>query len=64
MGKSPNGYAFAAGLPVPVRARGGKPIFRPAKPVPALDQSAVLRGRLVAKLDGVQSADQAALSSS
>jgi hypothetical protein len=55
-----NGHAFAAGQPAPAGARGRNPVARPAKPVLAADQSAVLRDRLVAELDGLQSADEAA----
>ncbi len=59
-GHKPNGHAFAAGLPAPADARGRKPLARPAKPVLAADQSAALRDRLVAELDALQSAEEAA----
>ncbi len=59
-GRSPNGHAFAAGLPAPAGARRKTPPARPAKPVLAADQSAVLRDRLVAELEALQSADEAA----
>jgi hypothetical protein len=59
-GHKPNGHAFAADLPAPADARGRKPLARPAKPVLAADQSAALRDRLVAELDVLRSADEAA----
>jgi hypothetical protein len=59
VGLKPNGRAFAAGLAAGV-ARGRKPHVRQAKPVLAPDQSAVLRDRLVAEVDRLQSADEAA----
>jgi hypothetical protein len=59
-GQKSNGHAFAAGLRTPAVARGKKPLARPAKPILAADQSAVLRDRLVAELDALQSADEAA----
>jgi ERF superfamily len=59
-GQKPNGHAFAAGLPAPAGARGSKHAVRPAKPVLAAGQSAALRDRLVAELDGLRSADEAA----
>jgi hypothetical protein len=59
-GRSSNGHAFAARLPTPAGARRKTPPARPAKPVLAPDQSAVLRDRLVAELDALQSADEAA----
>jgi hypothetical protein len=59
VGQKPNGHALAAGL-APGAARGRKPHVRPAKPVLAPDQSAVLRDRLVAEVDRLQSADEAA----
>jgi hypothetical protein len=58
--RSPNGHAFAADLPAPAGARRKTPPARPAKPVLAADQSAALRDRLVAELEGLQSADEAA----
>jgi hypothetical protein len=57
-GQKPNGHALADG-PAPADARR-RPLARPAKPVLALDQSAALRDRLVAEVDGLQSADEAA----
>jgi hypothetical protein len=59
-GRSPNGHAFAAGLPAPAGARRRTPPARPAKSILAADQSAVLRERLVAELEALQSADEAA----
>jgi hypothetical protein len=59
-GRSSNGHAFAAGVPAPAGARRRTPLARPAKPVLAPDQSAVLRDRLVAEVDGLQSTDEAA----
>ncbi len=59
-GQKPNGHAFADGLPAPGAARGKKPFARPAKPVLAADQSGALRERLVAELDALQSAEEAA----
>jgi hypothetical protein len=59
-GQKSNGHAFAAGLPTSADARGSKPLARPAKPILATDQSVVLRDRLVAELDALQSADEAA----
>jgi hypothetical protein len=59
-GKKPNGHAFAAGLSEPGGARRKTPPARPAKPILAPDQSAVLRDRLVAELGALQSADEAA----
>ena len=59
-GPKPNGHALADGGPAPAGARHRTPIARPAKPVLAPDQSAVLRDRLVAELDDLQAADEAA----
>jgi hypothetical protein len=59
-GQKSNGHAFAAGLSEPGGARRKTPPARPAKPILAPDQSAVLRDRLVAELDALQSADEAA----
>jgi hypothetical protein len=59
-GHSPNGHAFAAGLPAPAGARRKTSPARPARPVLAADQSAVLRDRLVAELEALQTADEAA----
>jgi hypothetical protein len=59
-GQKPNGHTFATDLPPPAGARGRKPAARTVKPVLAADQSAALRDRLVAELDGVQTADEAA----
>jgi hypothetical protein len=59
-GRASNGHAFAADLPAPTGARRKTPQARPAKPILAPDQSAALRYRLIAELDGLQSADEAA----
>ena len=59
-GQKPNGHAFAAGSAAQVGARDKKPIFRPAKPVLAGDQSAALRDRLIVELNRLQSAEEAA----
>jgi hypothetical protein len=59
-GRSPNGHALADGRPASAGARRKTPPARPAKPVLAPDQSAALRDRLVAELDALQSADDAA----
>src|ERR1700687_702387 len=59
-GQKPNGHAFAGGLPASTGVRGSKPPARPTKPVLAPDQSAALRERMVAEVDGLQSADEAA----
>jgi ERF superfamily len=59
-GQKSNGHALAAGLPTSADARGNKLLARPAKSILAADQSAVLRDRLVAELDVLQSADEAA----
>ena len=58
-GRSPNGYAFAAGLPAPAGTRRKTAPACLEKPVLAPNQSAVLRDRLVAELDALQSADEA-----
>jgi len=54
VGQKSNGHAFVAD------SRGTKPFARPAKLILAADQSAALRDRLVAELDGLQSTDEAA----
>jgi hypothetical protein len=59
-GRSSNGHAFADGGPAPAGARRKTPPARPAKPVLAAEQSAALRDRLVAELESLQSADEAA----
>jgi hypothetical protein len=59
-GQKPNGHALSAGLPAPAGTRRKMPLARPAKPILAADQSAALRDCLVAQLDGLQSADEAA----
>jgi hypothetical protein len=59
-GRSSNGHALADGSPAPAGARRKTPLATPAKPVLAPDQSAMLRDRLVAELDALQSADEAA----
>jgi hypothetical protein len=58
-GGSPNGHAFAEGLPTPERSRRGPSPARPAKPILAADQSAELRDRLVSEVDGLQSTEEA-----
>ena len=58
--QKPNGHAFIAGLPAPAETPRKAPPPRPAKPVLAADRSAALRDRLVAELDALQSADEAA----
>jgi hypothetical protein len=55
-----NAHALPDGGAAPAGARRGRPLARPAKPILAADQSAVLRGRLLAELDALQSADEAA----
>jgi hypothetical protein len=57
---APNGHALADTPPAPVGTRRKTPPARPAKPILPPDQSAVLRGRLVAELDALQSAEEAA----
>jgi hypothetical protein len=57
VGQKPNGHAFALAAGA---AHGRKSHARQAKPVLAPDQSAVLRDRLVAEVDRLQSADEAA----
>jgi hypothetical protein len=59
-GGSPNGHAFAEGLLAPAGPRRGPSPARPARPVLTPKQSAVLRDRLVAELDALHSADEAA----
>jgi hypothetical protein len=59
-GQKPNGHAFAADRPVSAGPRRKSPLARPAKPILPPDQSAALRDRLVAELDALQSADEAA----
>jgi hypothetical protein len=54
------GHAHAEGGPVPAAARRRTPLVRPARPVLAPNQSVALRDRLVAELDALQSADEAA----
>jgi hypothetical protein len=56
VGRKSNGHAFAL---APGAARGRKPYVRPPKPVLAPDQSAVLRDRLVAEVDHLQSTEEA-----
>src|SRR5579862_5808397 len=58
-GQKPNGHAFAA-PPASGAVRGRNPLDRPAKPVLAAEKSATLRDQLVAELDGLRSADEAA----
>jgi hypothetical protein len=59
-GRPLGGNAVGAGAPKPADARRGAPPARPAKPALAPDQSAAQRGRLLAELDHVRSADDAA----
>jgi ERF superfamily len=59
-GQRPNGHALANGDPSPAGARRKTPLARPAKPILAADQSAALRDQLIAELDVLQSADEAA----
>jgi hypothetical protein len=59
-GQKSNGHAFADSLGVPAGALRKTPPARLPKPVLAPDQSAVLRDRLVAELDALRSADEAA----
>jgi hypothetical protein len=59
-GHKPNGHAVAAGPPAPGAVRDRTPLVRLAKPVLAADQSAALRDRLIAELDGLRSTDDAA----
>jgi hypothetical protein len=57
---APNGHALADSPPAPAGTQRKAPPARPAKPILPPDQSAVLRDRLVAALDALQSADEAA----
>jgi hypothetical protein len=57
-GQKPNGHAFAAALPSQARAQRKTSPVRPDRPVLAADQSAALRERLIAELDGLQSAEE------
>jgi hypothetical protein len=59
-GQKPNGHALANVGSAPPGARRKTPPDRPAKPVLAPDQSAGLRDRLVAELEALPSADEAA----
>jgi ERF superfamily len=59
-GQKPNGHAFADRPNVPAGTRRGTSPIKPPKPVLGPDQSAVLRDRLVAELDTLESADEAA----
>ena len=59
-GQKLNGHALHNGGPAPADTRRRAPLVRPARPVLAPDQSATLRDRLVAELDALQSADEAA----
>jgi hypothetical protein len=59
-GQKPNGHALADSPTIPAGAGRKTPPARPPKPVLAPDKSAVLRDRLVAELDALQSADDAA----
>src|SRR5271168_1453965 len=51
---------FVAKAPPPADSRGKPKFARPAKPVLATEQSAALRDRLIAELNGLPSADEAA----
>jgi len=51
---------FVAKAPPPVDSRGKPKFVRPARPVLAAEQSASLRDCLIAELDGLPSADEAA----
>jgi ERF superfamily len=59
-GQDSNGHAFADSAAVPAGARRKAAPTRPPKPVLGPDQSAPLRDRLIAELDALQSADEAA----
>jgi hypothetical protein len=59
-GQKPNGRALAGESPAQAGTRRRTPLTRAARPVLAPDQSAVLRSRLVAELETIQSADEAA----
>jgi hypothetical protein len=58
-GHKPNGHALADGGSGSADARRRAPLARPTKPVLAPDQSAALRDRLVAEVDGLQSSEEA-----
>jgi hypothetical protein len=58
-GQKPNGHALANGGPAPAGARRRTPVAHPTKPILPLDQSAALRDRLVAEVDGLQSSEEA-----
>jgi hypothetical protein len=57
---APNGHALADAPPAQAGTQRKTPPARPARPLLAAEQSAVLRDRLVAELDALQSADEAA----
>jgi hypothetical protein len=60
---APNGHALADRAdspPAPAGTQRKTPPARPARPILPADQSAALRDRLVAELDALQSADEAA----
>jgi hypothetical protein len=59
-GQKPNGHALTDGTPAPAGAQRRTPLARPARPVLAPDQSAVLRDRVLAELDGLHFPDEAA----
>ena len=59
-GQKPNGHAFEPGGPAPRDTRRKPPPNRPAKPVLAPDPSAVLRDRMVAEIEVLQSGEEAA----
>jgi hypothetical protein len=58
-GQKPNGHALANGGPAAADARHRTPPARPAKPILAADQSAAVRDRLIAEVDGLQSTQEA-----
>jgi hypothetical protein len=60
IGQMPNGHTHPNDCHAPAGPRRRAPPDRPAKAVLAPDQSAALRDRLVAELDDLQSADEAA----
>jgi hypothetical protein len=57
---APNGHALADAPSAPAGTQRKTPPARPARPLLAADHSAALRDRLVAELDVLQSADEAA----
>ncbi len=59
-GRSLSGHAVGVGAPMPADARRRAPPARAARPVLVPDQSAAQRDRLLAELDHLRSADDAA----